>query len=146
MSIVIPTSKAQLDHAANAIMRGIHDIFPADIINSNGPISEKKMIKGEAQNRTFKTLIGFDFGGKQKTMWLEEEKRAKLLTTQRDGSGPANANAVFRSVSSIQSRRNYAMPSSQSKAERDCYPHATGSAASDRWWYISIGTPPSSRQ
>jgi hypothetical protein len=28
-----------------------------------------------------KTLLGFDFDGKQKTLWLEEEKRAKLLTT-----------------------------------------------------------------
>ena len=67
MSIVIPTSKAQLDHVANAIMRGIHDVFPADIINSNNPISEKEMIKGEAQYRTFKTLLGFDFDGRRKT-------------------------------------------------------------------------------
>ena len=28
----------------------------------------------------FKTMLGFNFDGKQKTMWLEEEKRAKLLT------------------------------------------------------------------
>ena len=34
MSIVIPTPKAQLDHVANAIMRGIHDVFPADMIYS----------------------------------------------------------------------------------------------------------------
>ncbi len=34
MSIIIPTSKAQLDHVANAIMRGIHDVFPADMIYS----------------------------------------------------------------------------------------------------------------
>jgi hypothetical protein len=46
MSIVIPTSKAQLDHIANAIMRGIHDVFPADIINSNDPILEKKLKRG----------------------------------------------------------------------------------------------------
>ena len=64
MSIVIPTSKAQLDHVANAIMRGIHDVFPADIVNSNDPISEKKLKKGEAQYSTFKTLLGFDFNGK----------------------------------------------------------------------------------
>ena len=46
MSIVILTSKAQLDHIANTIMRGIHDVFPADMINSNDPISEKKLKKG----------------------------------------------------------------------------------------------------
>ena len=66
MSIVIPTPKAQLDHVANAIMRGIHDVFPADIIDSNDPISEKKLKKEEAQYSTFKTLIRFDFDGKQK--------------------------------------------------------------------------------
>jgi len=81
MSIVIPTSKAQLDHVATAIMTGIHDIFPANIVDSNDPISEKKMKKGEAQFSTLKTLLGFDFDGKRKTIWLEEEKRAKLLTT-----------------------------------------------------------------
>jgi hypothetical protein len=52
MCIVIPTSKAQLDHVTNAIMRGIHDVFPADIIDSNDPISEKKLKKGEAQYST----------------------------------------------------------------------------------------------
>jgi len=69
MSIIIPTSQEHLEHVATAIMTGIHDIFPADIIDSNDPISEKKLLKG-----------GFDFDGKRKTMWLEEEKRAKLLT------------------------------------------------------------------
>jgi hypothetical protein len=43
MCIVIPTSKAQLDHVTNTIMKGIHDVFPADIIDSNNPISEKKL-------------------------------------------------------------------------------------------------------
>ena len=81
MGIVIPTSKEQLDHVANAIMSGIHDVFPADTIDSNDPISEKKLKKGEAQFSTLKTLLGFNFDGKRKTMWLEEEKRAKLLTT-----------------------------------------------------------------
>ncbi len=81
MSIVIPTSKAQLDHVANAIMLGIHDVFPANIVDSNDPISEKKLKKGEGQYSTLKTLLGFDFDGNRKTMWLEEKKRAILLTT-----------------------------------------------------------------
>jgi hypothetical protein len=81
MSIVILTSREQLDHVADAIMQGIHDVFPADIVDINDPISEKKLKKGEGQYSTFKTLLSFDFDCKQKTMWLEEEKRAKLLTT-----------------------------------------------------------------
>ncbi len=80
MSIVIPTSQEHLEHVATAIMTGIHDVFPADIIDSNNPISEKKLLKGEGQYSLFKTLLGFHFDGKRKTMWLEEEKRAKLLT------------------------------------------------------------------
>ena len=61
-------------------MTGIHDIFPADVVASNNPISEKKLLKGEDLYSLLKTLLGFDFDGQQKTMWLEEEKRAKLLT------------------------------------------------------------------
>jgi len=62
-------------------MAGIHDVFPADIIDGYDPISEKKLLKGEGQYSLFKTLLGFDFDGQRKTMWLEEQKRAKLLAT-----------------------------------------------------------------
>ncbi len=81
MSIVIPKLQEQLTHMGRAIMAWIHNIFPADIIDGNNPISEKKLLKGEGQYSLFKTLLGFDFNGQQKTMWLEEQKRAKLLTT-----------------------------------------------------------------
>ncbi len=80
MSIVIPTLREQLEHVTTAVMTGIHNVFPADIINGNNPISEKKLFKGEGQYSLFKKLLGFDFDGQQKTMWLEEKKRAKLLT------------------------------------------------------------------
>ncbi len=80
MSIVIPTSREQLEHVATAIMTGIHDVFPTNIIDNDDPISKKKLLKGEGQYSLLKTLLGFDFDGKQKTMWLEEEKWAKLLT------------------------------------------------------------------
>jgi hypothetical protein len=80
MSIVIPTSQEQLEHVATSILTGIHDVFPADIVDSNDPISKKKLLKGEGQYLLFKALLGFNFDGKRKTMWLEEEKRAKLLT------------------------------------------------------------------
>ncbi len=80
MSLVIPTSQEQLDHVANAIMKGIHEVFPEDKIDSNDPISEKKLLKNEGQYSTRKTLLGFDFDGENKTMWLEEAKREKLLT------------------------------------------------------------------
>jgi hypothetical protein len=79
MSIVIPTSQEQLEHVAMAIMTGTHDVFPVDLVDSNDLISKKKLLKGEGQYSLFKTMLGFDFDGKRKMMWLEEEKRAKLL-------------------------------------------------------------------
>jgi hypothetical protein len=60
MSIVIPMSQEQLEHVATAIMTGIHDVFPADIVDSNDPISEKKLLKGEGQYSLFKMLLDFD--------------------------------------------------------------------------------------
>jgi hypothetical protein len=81
MSLVIPTTREQLDHVASAIMTGVHDVFPANIIDSDDPISEKKLKKGEGVYSTTKTLLGFDFDGTHKTLWLEEEKRARLLIT-----------------------------------------------------------------
>jgi hypothetical protein len=61
-------------------MHGIHDVFPPDAINSNNPISEKKLGKGEGTYETRKTLLGFNFDGNEKTMWLKSAKREKLLT------------------------------------------------------------------
>jgi hypothetical protein len=80
MSLVIPVSQAQLRHVASAVMTGIHDVFPGDAMDSNDPISEKKLIKQEGRYSTLKTLLGFDFNGTAKTMWLEAAKREKLLT------------------------------------------------------------------
>jgi hypothetical protein len=80
MSLVIPVMREQLQHVANAIMHGIHDVFPPEDDDSNDPISEKKLKKGEGRYETRKTLLGFDFDGKAKTMWLEEAKWEKLLT------------------------------------------------------------------
>jgi hypothetical protein len=59
---------------------GIHDVFSLDDNDSNNPISERKLIKDEEQYFTQKTLLGFDFDGSAKTMWLELAKREKLLT------------------------------------------------------------------
>ena len=81
ISIVIPASQDQLRHVANAIMESIHDIFPPDNNNANDPISEKKLLKRDGQFDILKTLLGFEFDGVGKTLWLEEAKREKLLTT-----------------------------------------------------------------
>jgi hypothetical protein len=80
MSLVIPVSQEQLGHVATTVMTGIHDVFPKDAVDSNDSISEKKLIKQEGWYAMLKTLLGFDFNGTAKTMWLEAAKREKLLT------------------------------------------------------------------
>ncbi len=80
MSLVIPVLKAQLCHVATAVMSGIHDVSPPNVDDSCNPILEKKLIQGKGQYSMQKSLLGFDFDGLNKTMWLEAAKREKLLT------------------------------------------------------------------
>jgi hypothetical protein len=61
-------------------MLGIHDVFPADSVNSNDPISKKKLQQLDGEYSTTKNILGFDFNGINKTIWLEEVKPAHLLT------------------------------------------------------------------
>ena len=68
MSLVIPVSREQLHHVTNAIMHGIHDVFPPDNNDNKDSISVKKMKKGEGLYDIEKTLLGFDFDGDAKTM------------------------------------------------------------------------------
>jgi hypothetical protein len=80
VSHVIPTSREQLRHVSTGTMTGIHDVFPADDNDSNDPISEKKLKQLDGEYGTTKTILGFDFDGLAKTLWLEDAKRAHLLT------------------------------------------------------------------
>ena len=79
MSLAIATSKQQLLHVGTGTMMGIHDVFPKCEIKNQDPISEKKMERGDSSFDTQKTLLGFDFDGVEKSMWLEEDKRSSLL-------------------------------------------------------------------
>jgi hypothetical protein len=82
-------------HVGNAVMHGIHDVFPPDGDEENDPISLKKLRKLEAMWALQKEILGFDFDGLKKTMWLAADKRDALLTTlkkwlrgsQRMGAG-----------------------------------------------------------
>ena len=80
VSLVIPTSREQLRHVSTRTMPGIHDVFPADDNNANDPILEKKLKQLDGEYGTTKTIIGFDFDGLAKTLWLEDAKRTHLLT------------------------------------------------------------------
>jgi hypothetical protein len=80
MALIIPTSKEEVTHVGQAIMHGIHDVFPEHENDTTNPIAKNKLFKGEGQMSTTKMLLGFNFNGKDKTMWLETAKRDQLLT------------------------------------------------------------------
>jgi hypothetical protein len=71
MALVILTSIKEVTHVGQAVMHGIHDVFSEHNNDANNTIAKNKLLKGKGQMSTTKTLLGFDFNGKEKTMWLE---------------------------------------------------------------------------
>ena len=80
IGLAIPTSLAQLRHYSNAVMFGIHDVFPPDTNNDTDPISNKKLEKLDGSWAHEKDILGLTFDGIHKTVWLEESKRNALIT------------------------------------------------------------------
>jgi hypothetical protein len=80
VSFFIPTSCVQLWHVSTTTMTGMHNVFPADSVDSNDPISEKKLKQLDGEYSTTKTILGINFDSINKTIWLEEAKRTHLLT------------------------------------------------------------------
>jgi len=80
ISCIIPTTHQQVEPVARGILHGIHDVFPPSTNNTKDPISAKKLRKGDGTFGSTKCLLGFDFDGVNKTIWLEEAKQASLLT------------------------------------------------------------------
>ena len=74
VSLVIPASREHLRHVSTGTMTGIHNVFPANEIDDNDPISKKKLNQLNGEYSTKKTTPGFDFDGVNKTIWLEEAK------------------------------------------------------------------------
>jgi hypothetical protein len=77
---IIPTTKEQGEHVARGILHGIHDVFPPSTDDSKDPISAKKLNKDKGTFDTQKCLLGFNFDGVNKTIWLKEAKQDALLT------------------------------------------------------------------
>jgi hypothetical protein len=68
-----------VEHVTRSILHGIQDVFPPSEDDGTDPISNKKLRKGEGTFETSKCLLGFEFDGVNKTIWLEDKKRASLL-------------------------------------------------------------------
>jgi hypothetical protein len=111
MLLIIPATKEEMVHLATAVMTGIYDMFPEAKDNNKDPISLKKMKRGESQLSTRKMLLGFDFDGNKKTLWLKHEKRDKLLHTLHQWLGLSrkqNAGIPFDEFQSVVSKIRYA--------------------------------------
>ena len=54
VSLVIPASRDHLRHVSKCTMTRIHDVFPADEINDNDPISKKKLKQLDGEYSTKK--------------------------------------------------------------------------------------------
>ena len=70
ISIAIPTSQQQLDHFANTMGHGIHDVFPTASDPSNDPMAPKTMERGDCLYDTTKDILGFDFKDAQREFFL----------------------------------------------------------------------------
>jgi hypothetical protein len=95
IGLVIPTTRAQLDHVANSIMCGIHDVFPPHDEADHDPISLKKLLAGDGAWDEIKEILGFVFHGGNKTMWLSEGKRDAILLLVRTWLRSTRKNARF---------------------------------------------------
>jgi hypothetical protein len=104
MAIVIPTTKEQILHVANPTMQGIHDCFLANDNDDNDPILLSKVKKGEINLSTRTTLVGFDFDGMDKTLWLKEYNGRNSYLSLKNESALANkATWACRLMNSSQS-------------------------------------------
>jgi hypothetical protein len=111
--MAIATSKEQQEHVTEAVMHGIHDVFPANTIDEEDPISYKKIMKGEGVWALEKDILGFTFDGEAgcHTMVLERPKREFLLTILHKWirtAGRGGAPILFLEFESVISKLRYA--------------------------------------
>ena len=112
IGLAMPASQEHLCHAANAVMHGIHDVFPAHELDTEDPISFKKLKKGDGTWMLRKDILGFTFDGDAKTLWLESPKREALLTTLHTwlrASRATNAGIPFEEFESILAKLRHAL-------------------------------------
>jgi hypothetical protein len=57
-------------------MHRIHHVFPEDDDNSDKPITKKKLLEDKGCMSIQKTLLGFDFKGEDKTLWLKKQAKS----------------------------------------------------------------------
>ena len=100
-----------MEHVAQAIIHRIHDVFPPSAEDETDPTSVKKLCKGKGTFAILKCLLGFEFDGINKTIWLEATKRASILTIFHQwirGSVRAKRGIPFAEFESVVSKLRHA--------------------------------------
>lgn len=69
--LTIPGLQEQLQHTANPIMNGIHDVFFQDMEDGKDPIGLSKLLKGDGTGLLMKDILGFTSGGIKITYGLK---------------------------------------------------------------------------
>ena len=119
---------------ARGILHGIHDVFPASNDDIRDPISAKKLRKGDGTFDTKKCILGFEFDGVEKTIWLENDKRAALLTILHQwirGAKTSHRGIPFAEFESVTAKLRHAFTA---------LPEARGLLSPCNW--ILRGRPP----
>jgi hypothetical protein len=86
-------------------------VFPACTDDDRDPISTKKLKKGEGTFHTKKCILGFEFDRDKKTIWLEKDKRAALLTILHhwiQGATKSRRGIPFAEFESVTSKLRHA--------------------------------------
>jgi hypothetical protein len=105
-----------VEHVARGILHGIHDVFPPTEDDKKDPASVKKLEKGEGTFEIIKCLLGFEFDGIHKTIWLEATKRASLLTILHQwlrGAKRARRGIPFSEFESVTAKLRHAFTALQ---------------------------------
>ena len=107
IACIIPITKQQVEHEAQGILHGIHNVFSPSSNHMMDPISGKKLRKGDGTFAILKCLLGFEFNGINKTIWLEVAKRASILMILHQwirGSVKAKRGIPFAEFESVVSK------------------------------------------
>ena len=85
IALAVPRIRDQLNHVANTIMTGIHDVFIPDKDDKEDAISLRKILKKEAAWEMIKNVLVFEFDGnpEEHTIWPTEDLRTNILTKSK---------------------------------------------------------------
>ena len=100
----IPKIQDQLHHVANAIMTGIHGVFPPDKDDKEDAISLNKILKREAAWETIKNMMVFEFyvNPGEHTIWLTGDRHTDILTKLKSGLGKESIEKMVPPLNSFE--------------------------------------------